>query len=133
MYSKVLVSVLIVAVFVNSAQSTEKRVGQSKQGSNRPTGNGSASTIQLLSQILSSRLSSATGGGNAIIGSGSSSSASNAASVVSSLLGGSGSRPQLPPMSVPSFQSLLDVTGLHRLTDPIVTNARKRWQRIQTR
>ncbi|KAI1288349.1 hypothetical protein HDE_09414 [Halotydeus destructor] len=40
--------------------------------------------------------------------------------------GGQGSRPSLA-----SLQSVLDVTGLHRLTDPMVNVARKRWERLR--
>lgn len=34
---------------------------------------------------------------------------------------------------IPSVQSILDASGVTRLTDPVLNSVRKRWQRIRTR
>lgn len=34
---------------------------------------------------------------------------------------------------IPSVQSILDASGITKLTDPVLNSARKRWQRIRTR
>lgn len=34
---------------------------------------------------------------------------------------------------IPSVQSILDASGITRITDPVINQARKRWQRIRTR